>query len=67
MIYKALPERMGKKMEERRGMEERQKKGRKERKKKKINDSGMNRWCCESREVHNLDRGEVNFPGGWSP
>lgn len=57
-------------------MKEKQKKRRKkermkkEKERKKINDNGMDRWCCESREVQrlkSLDRGEGNFPGGQSP
>ena len=42
-------------------MEEGEKKRRKERKRKEIDDSGMNRWHCERREVHNLHRSERNF------
>lgn len=51
-------------------MEEKQKERRtkkEERKKEKINGSGMDRCHCERREVHDLDRGEGNFPEGGSP
>lgn len=66
MVYKALLKRMKKhgRKKKRSGREAEELEGRKERTKKKINDSGMDRWCCESREVLNLDGVRENLLWG---